>query len=60
MTEEEKNQRIEEKKRMQLQAEERMLNDPDEKVRMPAIKKQLKGMTLNNDAQKKETKPKNY
>lgn len=45
---------------MQLQAEERMLNDPDEKVRMPAIKKQLKGMTLNNDAQKKETKPKNY
>jgi hypothetical protein len=45
---------------MQLQAEERMLNDPDEKVRMAAIKKQLKGMTLNNDAQKKETKPKNY
>ena len=60
MTEEEKNQRIEEKKRMQLQAEERMLNDPDEKVRMTAIKKQLKGMTLNNDAQKKDSKPKNY
>jgi hypothetical protein len=60
LTEEEKNQRIEEKKRMQLQAEERMLNDPDEKVRMTAIKKQLKGMTLNNDAQKKDSKPKNY
>jgi hypothetical protein len=60
MTEEEKNQRIEEKKRMQLQAQERMLNDPDEKVRMTAIKKQLKGMTLNNDAQKKDFKPKNY
>jgi hypothetical protein len=36
-----------------------MLNDLDEKVRMTAIKKQLKGMTINNDSQKKESKPKN-